>query len=339
MKKGVVSVFVSLIIAFTGLEIFYIVLCNNATLLLKMPDPIISHIRTVFWHSPYRRYVQFDPACAEFDPEIFYRLKPSGSCVQETSEFKVRYDNNSAGVRDDEESLVSPEIIALGDSQAMGWGVHKEDRFTEFLERATGKKVLNVAVSSWGPARELLMLKRLDLSNVKTIIFQHASNDAYESEAYLQNTELFHKTRNEKEWSTRSQFDDEKSQYFFGKNVYLLITQLWRLYNDGFHQLKISEKEGEHFLQILKMLKPQTSNDIHYIIFSVNVKRTFHSKFIERLNKAYEHPEFQKEFPHFDTLNITEELNQDQYRFVIDNHLTRKGHEFVASKILPILKN
>ena len=50
----------------------------------------------------------------------------------------------------------------LGDSYAMGWGVEQGESFPEILEAATGLRVLNAGVPSYGTPRELLMLERLD---------------------------------------------------------------------------------------------------------------------------------------------------------------------------------
>jgi hypothetical protein len=89
-------------------------------------------------------------------------------------------------LRDDEESLFSPEIVVVGDSQAMGWGVSQDLTFSSLLENALGKPILNAAISSYGTARELKILERIDLSNLKFLIIQYSDNDYRENRTYYQ---------------------------------------------------------------------------------------------------------------------------------------------------------
>src|SRR5262245_1272614 len=70
-----------------------------------------------------RRLIQFQPECATYDPGLTYTLIPSSACTVASREFSVEYRANRLGLRDDDASLVKPEIVVLGDSHAMGWGV------------------------------------------------------------------------------------------------------------------------------------------------------------------------------------------------------------------------
>lgn len=83
-----------------------------------------SFFRT--YHLLYERnMIQYLPECARYDAELGYTLKP-GICRFTNREFDVECRINSIGVRDDEASLSSPEIIVVGDSHAMGWGSNKK---------------------------------------------------------------------------------------------------------------------------------------------------------------------------------------------------------------------
>lgn len=55
----------------------------------------------------------------------------------------MEYSINSLGVRDDEAALNNPEIVVVGDSQAMGWAVGREQTFPALIGKQTGKKILN----------------------------------------------------------------------------------------------------------------------------------------------------------------------------------------------------
>ncbi len=131
------------------------------------------------------RIIQFEPDCAQYDPEFFYRLRP-GTCVFSNVEFRTEYQINSFGVRDDEDSLLAPEVILLGDSYAMGWGVEQDETFAALLERQMGRKLLNAGISSFGTARELMLLDKIDRSAADTVILQYCDNDKYENRTLLE---------------------------------------------------------------------------------------------------------------------------------------------------------
>ena len=73
-------------------------------------------------------------------------------------------------MRDDEESLKAPEVIVLGDSVAMGWGIEQNETMAQQIEAMAGLKVLNAGISSYGTVREMKLLNRLDLSRVKYLV-------------------------------------------------------------------------------------------------------------------------------------------------------------------------
>ena len=81
--------------------------------------------------------VQADLDMVEYDPEVTYLLTPTAS-RHVNREFDTTIRGNSAGLRDDEASLTSPDVIVLGDSYAMGWGVEQEEAFPQALEKKTG---------------------------------------------------------------------------------------------------------------------------------------------------------------------------------------------------------
>jgi hypothetical protein len=111
-------------------------------------------------------------------------MKP-GDCQHRSVEFDCIYSINSMGLRDDDASLERPEIIVIGDSYTMGWGMENEKIFTSLIEQETGMRTLNVSVSSYGTAREFLLLDRLDMSNLKYLIIQYCTNDFEENKQFV----------------------------------------------------------------------------------------------------------------------------------------------------------
>ena len=113
--------------------------------------------------------IQLNSQCARYDPDLTYTLKP-GVFTFSDREFSVVFKVNNAGLRGSEDALRKPEIIVIGDSMAMGWGVDQDKIYSSIIEQKTGLKVLNAAVSSYGTAREILLLNKLDTSNLKYLM-------------------------------------------------------------------------------------------------------------------------------------------------------------------------
>ena len=116
--------------------IFYASL-SFPNLLPYFPEGFGALIRKIYFSSD-RMLVQYQKDCAHYDPLVSYRLTP-GSCLFQNREFKTRIEVNSAGLRDDENSLRAPEIIVLGDSYAMGHGVNQMEAFPALLETLLNK--------------------------------------------------------------------------------------------------------------------------------------------------------------------------------------------------------
>ena len=148
----------------------------------------------------YRQGIVGLNPCFVADKELTYIGLPGSKCYSENIEFSVNYNFNSFGVRDSEQALVSPKTIVLGDSHAMGWGVDPNARFSALLG-IQYQPVLNLAISSYGTARQLKILDRFasqypdKYKRVDSVIIQYCGNDygensstgnsKYQSDAYL----------------------------------------------------------------------------------------------------------------------------------------------------------
>jgi hypothetical protein len=157
---------------------------------LHHPSQIPSFLLPAFrqyYGNMQRNIIQFNSNCSIYDSSLFYILKPSSSFIFKNYEFSDSFQTNKMGLRDVESALSKPEIICLGDSYAMGWGVEQQHTFAKQLSRMSGKKVLNAAISSFGTAREMKNLYRLDTSALRYIIIQYSRNDAEENRQFVQN--------------------------------------------------------------------------------------------------------------------------------------------------------
>lgn len=186
-------------------------------------SPILGHV-----HGSIGNVVQ-NSDCGKFDAGLFYTLRP-GDCSFDSdvfsSTFSTKLHVNSLGTRDEESALVAPEIVCLGDSVTMGWGVQQDEAYPQLLHKLTGKKVLNAAVSSYGTAREMKMLERIDTSHMKYLIIQWVSNDHGENLEFLKNNTLV--ISPEVEFYTAYMINKERRQYYPGRLTWLLLQQAWK---------------------------------------------------------------------------------------------------------------
>jgi hypothetical protein len=127
--------------------------------------------------------IQFRPDCSEPDSELLYRLRP-GRCRFATDEFDSEVRVSGRHLREDR-VVGSPDLVFLGDSYTLGWGVEREASFPAIVSRGLWMQEVVAANSSYGTVRELLLLRRLDLSDFGTVILQYCTNDIEENREFI----------------------------------------------------------------------------------------------------------------------------------------------------------
>jgi hypothetical protein len=141
---------------------------HPGVLRLARANPIPIAFRNL--HRVQVPLIQFEPACATYNEAVEnYTLRP-GRCRHIAQEFAVDVAVNSMGLRDSEAALTRPEVIVLGASFAMGWGVSAEETLGRQTERATGLRVLNAAVPGYSLRQSLSLLSRLDRSHMRYLV-------------------------------------------------------------------------------------------------------------------------------------------------------------------------
>ncbi len=201
-------------------EIGMFLLLRHPRWVTRLPAALARHVRDVYLTGD-RTLIQFSQH-TRFDPELLYTLQP-GRFVQREREFAVEYDVNELGVRDDDASLHGADVIVLGDSYAMGWGVSQDEAFPSVLEQLSGLRTLNAGISSYGTLRELRLLDRIDHSHARFIVVQYCSNDVDENLALLDGS--FHVPGIAKyEHAVAAALRDR--HYWFGRYAWRLIQQV-----------------------------------------------------------------------------------------------------------------
>ena len=179
------------------------------------------------WYMDHERQIaQYRPECAEHDAAVGYRLRP-GACRFGNREFDTRLEINSLGVRDSEAALEAPRIVVTGDSFAMGWGVEQDETLSAVLARETGEPTLNLAVSSYGTARQLIGLARADLSQAHSLVVQYCENDYTENRTFqLRRGNLG--TMSPETYADTVERHLEATRYFPGRYLLRFFPLWWR---------------------------------------------------------------------------------------------------------------
>ncbi|MCS6285467.1 MAG: hypothetical protein H8K08_08545 [Nitrospira sp.] len=166
-----------------------IVLLNDPQRFAKASEPLQTLAREVYERQ--RHIWQAQSKCIMFDEVLFYKPRP-GQCVFNNLEYATVLTFDSRGFRESSqpgqqtEQSAPGRIVVLGDSQAMGWGVQDRETFSSVLASEHGFQVFNLAVSSYGTARELLRLRReFELQAGDIVVIQYHPNDLEENLAFL----------------------------------------------------------------------------------------------------------------------------------------------------------
>jgi len=118
------------------------------------------------------------PPLTEHDPVLGQRLKRSFRCVRETPEFRMRFSSNSLGWRGPEPAGVGAEILFLGDSFTMGYGVDDGLEFPQLLARRLGASVVNMGVGGTGHDHWPRLLRgEARTLGPRVVVLQLCSND------------------------------------------------------------------------------------------------------------------------------------------------------------------
>lgn len=313
-------------------EGFHYFLVRHPSLLKHFPQGIKNSIGYLY-STGERKIIQFSPDCARFDPELGYTLKP-GSCLFGGTEFSNAYSINSLGLRDDEESLHNPEVIVVGDSYAMGWGVDQQDSFAAVLQKKSGLKVLNAALSSYGTAREMIILRRLDTGNLRFLIIQYCENDFDENKEFFQKGNHLY-TMTKDEYTRHTNLNMRPKNYYLGKYIALKLEKKWK-------EIKMPKKQAQDksfskddvdlFLNAV-MTSGVNLDKAQIIVFDAVGKNDFDRTFVSRLRERIKNAGYPSYIKNMIALDITKVITKDQY-YVLDDHWTKDGHLAVADALV-----
>lgn len=289
-----------------------------------LPEPALAPLRSVYM-TAVRRTVQYEEDCARYDAELGYTLRP-GRFFFSNPEFSTGYSVNRAGFRDDEASLDRPEVIVAGDSIAMGWGVQQEETFAQRLEQRTGLRVLNMAVSSYGTAREMRALGRVDTSRLKVLIVQYHPNDHAENVSLAAPGAPWRMSSEAVYRRHRATYRSNR-RYFPGR---YLIELVLRLRDAASPRVAADPREQANAFLAALALSPRDLSRVDVIV--VARERRFLKALVEVLREGA-----RPRVKSLRAVDLTRVLRGRGHRFVFDDHPTAEGHRAIADALEPLL--
>lgn len=319
------------ILVFVVWELTYMVVLNFGAGFLPEKAKLsawLGHFKRVALSN--RSMIQFQEESARYDSELFYTLKPGRSAFK-SFEFNTAYDVNELGVRDDAVSLQQPEMIFLGDSFTMGWGVEQEESFPAVFEKRSGLKCLNTGVSSYGTAREMRMLARTQTDSLKAVVIQFHDTDLEENNFYIKNNRLGSRTRADFD----AQVADNKKYVSRTPFKYLKTAMINAVAGIRAPDATEAALKGdhEHFPGFLSEF---------FSIFTEIREITDAPVILTYTGSFYTDPGMIKRFETFGIqhgaknlyyVNLGPVLNHEDY-FYFDDHINARGHEKVAEVLL-----
>jgi lysophospholipase L1-like esterase len=295
-----------------------------------IPGQLLRYLHVQF----DRPVIQVMPACAMYDSQVTYRLRP-GHCTFASREFSNELSINSLGTRDDDASLQHPEVVALGDSLTMGWGVDQEQTFPQVFEKLTGRRTLNAGISSFGTARELKFLERIDRSAMTDLIIQYTDNDLQENQQFATTGKL--RILSEEHYNRTVDDHRRARRYYPGKYAFNLMVQIrsmlsQRMAGDGGTQPRAGRTdalEAEMFVRVLEQ-SPVAVDQARVTVLAVG------TAFIEaaRQRAAGSNAAWVRRVTFVDF----EPLRREAGTFYpLDDHPTAKGHDAIARELARLL--
>lgn len=340
LVKGILINLAVIIFLLGLLELFFFITVKYPGVHKILPGLITKISRRIYFNFDMNS-IQYLPECARFDPLLGYTLKP-GTCLFSDYEFSTPYTINSLGVRDTEEALDSPQIVVVGDSYAMGWGAQQNETFAKIIEARTGLSVLNCSCSSYGTAREMMLLKKVNRERLKYLIIQYCNNDYEENLSFLNNGNKLTTMPREK-YDELVKQNREIRKYYPGKylwsaaNVissnfnYLFKIRDYKQVEEG--RYKLEKGEVEAFLDVLLNCGIDFSG-VQLMVFKANSFDPRDSRFVDALREKIstgQYPPFIKKMVIMDAGKY---LNEKTDIFLLNGHYNQQGNRVIAEMVV-----
>lgn len=293
------------------------------------------------------RLLQYETTAVAYDKNLYYKFKPGVDYRFVNREFTTSIHTNSAGLRDAETALKGPEIIFLGDSHTMGWGVEQKEAFPALVQQESRAIVLNAGIPSFGTARELKLLQELDHSNLRHLVIQFCSNDVEENAQAFANGGVL-TVSSQGSYDSITHLYAGIRAYFPFKHISVLGNriikqQLGLLFGNEIkgYGRNPNTLPGAIYADQFWQLVLQSGIDLSRINITVlafdhtgNLKNDWANSLANALRKADPEAVYRNRIQ---IIDIYKSLRSSDF-FILDPHMKPSGHRKVANLILSTLK-
>jgi hypothetical protein len=338
-KAKLPTILITFLLLLSIAEITFVQLLHDPS---RIPGRFLGAFREYYGHYTCN-LIEFDKNSSQYDPQLSYTFRPNDSFSFKNYEFDTYFRTNRLGLRDANTALEKPQVIFLGDSYTMGWGVEQHETIASQVAAQTGKKTLNAGLASYATARELMSTSKMDLSAAEFIILQYSNNDSMENASYLQNNFRL-PVRSAASYDSLCRSLKARISYYPLKHTFtlvrLLIRHAWRKqsnadnlssqYAGSSHD--INQKTVNDFIQILAAFLSRNPG-VKVIVFDTTGHHIKDRRFITMLEKnVKEDPANNKLFQNVYYVDIADDIDEADY-FILDWHLNARGYQKISRKI------
>jgi hypothetical protein len=325
--KLIRTVLICLILAVVYFEILISSMLAHPVMAQFGPYNFLRNI----YSANYRNIIQDESQFARFDPYLKYTLKP-GTFIFRNPEFSNEFKINKLGLRDDDISLKSPEIIVIGDSVPMGWGVNQNETFAKLIEKKTSRRVLNAAISSYATVEAIRILDRIDTSKTKNLILYYEHWKFPENVSYYKLKNKF-ETIKLKEYNQAKEDYIKAKKYYPGKYTILALRTIIGKVKSGIRPQNNSIKPASMEYEA-NVLLYTLFNASHKNFENINIIILCEKDFVEPLTKtvATAYPAYVNRIIPTAIIDI-----YGENAYILDDHPTAKWHSKMADKITKML--
>ncbi len=327
----------SILLGVVLFEAFCVLLLTYPPLLKVVPRKAADRIEFLYVNFT-RKNIQTELGMVRYHPDLGYALNP-GTWVFSNREFSHEFRINHAGMRDDEDSLIEPEVIVAGDSQAVGWGVAQEETFAQLIEKKSGLKVLNAAVPSYGTVREIMILDRVSTARLRYLIIQYCDNDYWENKTFFLNNNRL-EIHSQAEWKAAHDQFRLKTRYYFGQ--YLVeswkgIVKKEKPSDSGQFSGKTGKDEGFLFINALMNAGRSDLSRARIIVLEIAPHNHNDREFVSNLAATLLVKPFPEAVRNMQIIDMSPHLSDGDY-YLLDDHLNAKGHQRIAEILVQSLR-
>lgn len=279
------------------------------------------------------------PGHAEYDPELTYTLS-AGTHTYSSPEFSNTYRVNALGLRDDEWALHDPEVIVLGDSFAMGWGVEQEQAFPQRMRYEFGHRVLNAGVPSYGTVRELQLLDRLPRRALRFLVIQYSRNDFGENRTFFEHDNKL-PIMSAARFAAEALTWRESIHYYPGRLTLVTVRRSLLALRDADWPSGADPRardvavEARYFVNALLHAGDADLRDVRVVIVALDAYGARTTEFVRAVRRLVYAPQIRDRFRCVHVLDVSDAVGKAHY--VLDDHLNPEGHEHIARAVTTVI--